>query len=214
MKLKMKGWLVLGGFCVSVFATSSLMIAMADPSVASGRGRLPVVPAEKVRSELELPGLRAETGFGLDIDPSSVTHVGSFALPSGGIHEVYRAKSRDGWTCILEERPVGTSPNGKPQSIYGGGCSPQALAPHALKVSVSGAGNVDASGAEGLSIVGFAGPAVDRVGLRMSDGTVVPLVLNPSRGFHFSGAAAMKVSPVAVVAFDRAGAKVNERFVG
>lgn len=213
MKLKMRGWLVIGGFFVSAIATSSLLIVMADPSTASGRGRLPVVPAEEVREELEQPGLRAETGFGLNIDPSTVTHVGSFALPSGGLHEVYRAKSREGWTCILEERPIGTSPNGKPQSIYGGGCSPQTLAPHGLKVSVSGAGNVDEPGSEGLSIVGFAGPGVDRVSLRMSDGTLVPLVLTPTRGFHFSGARGMMVPPVAVLAFDNAGAKVNERSV-
>lgn len=213
MKMQMKSWLVIGGFGLTAVVTSALMIAIADPSAASGRGRLPVVPAEEVRKELEQSGMRAETGFGLNIDPSTVTHVGSYALPSGGLHEVYRAKSRDGWTCILEERPVGTTPNGKPLTIYGGGCSPQTLPLHGLKVSVSGAGNVDDPGSDGLSIVGFAGAGVDRVSVRMADGTLVPVALNGTRGFHFTGVTGTTVQPIAVVAFDKAGVEVNERSV-
>lgn len=161
-------------------------------------------------------GVASHTQEALNLDPASVTQVGSFALPSGGRHEVYVAKSRDGWTCIIEERPVGIAPNGKPLGLYGGGCSPGSLQEYGLKISISGAGDVDAPGTEGVSIVGIAGPKVERVVLRLSNGKMVAVPLNAANAFQYTVSASdigSNSSPATVVAFDAGGKKVNEKAV-
>jgi hypothetical protein len=199
---------VAAGVIVVLTIAALASIALADQSSASTETSHRVGSAAAALTALERPGLSSETGQGLDIDPSTVVLVGSFALPSGGRHEVYRAKSRNGWTCILEERPVGTAPNGEPIGLYGGGCSPGALASNAINISVSGAGNVDEAGTQALSIIGVAGSGVHRVALKTSSGAVLPMTLGPDGGFHFSGNAS---GPTAVVAFDATGSKVNEK---
>lgn len=164
------------------------------------------------------PGVSSQTQKALNLDPASVTHVGSFALPSGGRHELYRATSRDGWTCIIEDRPVGIGPNGKPLGIYGGGCSPGSLPENGLKMSVSGAGDVDApAGTAGVSIVGIAGSKVHRIMLRLTNGALVPVPLNAANAFQYAVSprdAGTTSSPATVVAFDSVGKKVNEKALG
>lgn len=191
-----------------------LLAVVVGPSSASGGDRQPATSPEVALEAMSQPSLSPLTGDGLDIDPSSVIKVGSYVLPSGGQHEVYRAKSRNGWNCILEERPVGTAPNGKPLGIYGGGCSPPSAAADALKISVSGAGDVDAENAPaGLSIVGVAGPGVTRVAVRMGNGSLVTVPLNAMRGFHFAASSGGRSAPTAVVAFDALGRAVSERAI-
>lgn len=163
------------------------------------------------------PGVGSETQEALNLDPATITHVGSFALPSGERHEVYKATSRDGGTCIIEERPVGIAPNGKPLGIYGGGCSPGPLSEYGLKVSVSGAGDVDVPGTTGVSIIGIAGSAVQRIMLRLTTGALVPVPLNAANAFQYAASlrnVGTESSPTAVVAFDAAGKRVNEKALG
>lgn len=191
-----------------------LLAVVVGPSSASGGDRHPATSAEVALEAMSQPSVSPLTGDGLDIDPSSVTKVGSYDLPSGGQHEVYRAKSRNGWNCILEERPVGTAPNGEPLGIYGGGCSSPSAAADALKISISGAGDVDAENPPaGLSIVGVAGPGVTRVAVRMRSGALVTVPLNATRGFHFAASSQDGAAPAAVVAFDARGRTVAERAV-
>lgn len=206
-------WLPLAVVATLALAVVAGLAAIADQSAASGGGEhKQAISPRAALDALEQPGLSAETGRGLDIDPSTVTPVGSYALPSGGRHEVYRATARNGWTCILEERPAGTAPNGEPLGLYGGGCSPADSSQYALKISVSAAGNVDETAPRGLSIVGVAGSGIRRVEVRMADGAVIPLAMNAARGFHFAGASGHG-DPTAVVGFDAAGRKVDEAAV-
>lgn len=156
----------------------------------------------------------SQTLEALDLDPASVIRVGSFQLPSGGQHDVYVARSREGWTCIVEQRAVGVAPNGKPLGLYGGGCSPGPLPEYGLKISMSGAGDIDAPGTRGVSIVGIAGSGVDRVVVRLASGRGVAVPLNAAHAFRYSVSPSdigSPSSPAAVLAFDADGKKVSER---
>lgn len=202
-------WLPVALVATTAMAVVAGWASIAGQSAASGGERRQVASPRAALDALEQSGLSNETGRALDIDPSTVTQVGSFLLASGGRHEVYRAKTRDGWTCILEERPAGATPDGEPLGLYGDGCSPAGSSENSLRVSVSAAGSVDEAGARGLSIVGVAGSAIGRVEVRMTDGVVIPLAMNAARGFHFAGAQG-NGRPAAVVGFDAAGRKVDE----
>lgn len=200
---------MLGPFSFLVVLTTSIAI-VADPSAAFREDDRTAPSSKEALAALERPSLGAKTGEGLDIDPSTVTQVGSYPLSSGGRHEVYLARSRNGWTCILEERPAGFAPNGERGGIYGGGCSPTDASATWLKISVSAAGNVDASSPPpGLSIVGIAGAGIGRVAVRMQDGALLTLALNAAGGFHFSGSSGHG-APVAVFGFDAVGRQVAE----
>lgn len=232
MKLRLISSLAVGalivGVSVALVASASNTPAPSageEPAAAapSSHGTAPAAFVSPIRAAghglagTAQGGVPSQTLGALNLDPASVTQVGSFALPSGGRHEVYVAKSREGWTCIVEERPVGIAPNGKPVGLYGGGCSPGSLPEHGLKISTSGAGNVDAPGTEGVSIVGIAGSKVERVVLRLANGKSVALPLSAANAFQYSvgvrdvGSAS---SPATVMAFDAGGKKVNEKPVG
>jgi hypothetical protein len=164
-------------------------------------------------AEQERPGLApqivASLTARLGVDPATIELVGSFSLPGGGTHEVYSAKTSDGGVCLIEERPIGTAPNRKPNGISGGSCSSGPLPPDGLKISVSAAGNVDTSNAPMMAIVGLVGSAVKDVKLKRSDGASFSLGLNGAHGFGYAVPAASGATPVAIEAFDQSGAKIR-----
>lgn len=162
---------------------------------------------------IKTTGLSKETIAMLDLDPASVTAVGSFALGSGARHEVYLAKNGSGDTCFVEERPVGQTPDGNPLGIYGGGCTPGGLAPGAIKISVSAAGDPDVPRTEAVSVVGVAGLDVRSVTVRLRNGKTIPVPLTAGNAFHYAippAEVATDSAPAEFQAFDGRGNKIGQ----
>jgi hypothetical protein len=173
--------------------------------VASDRNRGPLDTTGK--------GLSPETIQMLQLDASSIVAVGSYPLGQGRRHEVYLARNNTGQTCLVEERPVGTTPAGADFGLFGGSCSPGPLGASELKVTISAAGDSEAQGVRGLSIVGVAGADVRRVTAVLGNGQVVPLTLTGKNGFQYSVApsdVATSAAPQRFEAFNNRGAKVFE----
>jgi len=186
---------------------------------ANAPGQLATAKARSANSqELQRSGLTQSTierlAARLGVDPATIEPVGSFALQGGGRHELYSARTSNGGTCLVEERPIASTPDGRPMALWGGGCSPGALGPGELKVSVSAAGNVDDAGTSGLSVVGVAGDAVREVRLDLGDGREVAIPMNARHGFQYTLSSSHPGRSPSIRAFDARGVETDSESIG
>jgi hypothetical protein len=149
----------------------------------------------------------------MNLAPESIRTLGAFRSRSGEEHNLFRARTNAGETCIVEDSVTGTTPQGEPLRVYGGGCSASGANDHPVRWSLSTAGGPDAENMDGLRIVGFAEAGVSRIEVVDSDGKINAVELSDAGAFLYEASIsrlAAGIEPVRLMAYDRADVRIYD----
>lgn len=179
---------------------------VATPVALSDAPSSPVVEAAK------RTGLPERTIQQLELKPTTVRRIATFALLREREHRVFLGERRDGWTCLIDDVTSGTTPDGRPLRVSGGSCSPRLFAkqPAAIKIGTS-LRNGNPQGE--WHVVGVAAPQVGRIAVVDSAGVEYPVQLNADNAFRFQMSEdrlAAGDRPVRLVLFSRSGEGMSE----
>lgn len=179
---------------------------VATPVALSESPSNPVVEAAK------RTGLTERTIQQLELKPTTVRRIATFALSREREHRVFLGERRDGWACLIDDVMSGTTPDGRPLRVSGGSCSPRLFAkqPAAIKIGTS-LRNGNPQGE--WHVVGVAAPQVGRVAIIDSAGVEYPVQVNAENAFRFQMSEdrlAAGDRPVRLVLFSRSGEAISE----
>ena len=202
-------WISLLGGLAIVAAGASVRQATREPGVAT---LLPPATAHPAAVRPASPGdvaaLPSEVVEVLRLDRETARKVAAFTLASGEGHELFVAeRPTTGETCLIDvgERSTGST------------CGGELFTRGRLRVIEAFDGGPRPESITELYIVGVADRGVGRIVISDSDGATHSPQLGAARAFvyeHRREALRRGVTPIAVTAFDAAGATVSHEALG